>query len=67
MSEQVQHPDIMSARYVEEKFGMSKRMVYALLNRQDCGAIQIGARKFFHRDTFLKWLADQAQAGQKGA
>lgn len=62
-----QHPDMMSANYVREHWGMSKRMVYMLLNRADCGVIKIGSRKFFHRDTFLRWLADQAAAGQKGA
>ena len=61
------HPDLMSAEYVQKHIGLSKQMTYMLLNRQDCGVVHIGRRKFFHRDTFLKWLADQAAAGQKGA
>lgn len=47
--------------------GFSRQMIYQLLNRSDCGVVRIGRRKFFHRETFLKWLKDQAEPGRKGA
>lgn len=65
MNEKFAHPELMSAKYVEQNFGLSKSMVYRLLNRHDCGIVRIGGRKFFHRDTFLKWLADQATTFQE--
>ena len=67
MEKQVTHPDLMSAEYVQKNIGLSKQMTYTLLNRQDCGVVHIGRRKFFHRDTFLQWLKDQAEPGRKGA
>lgn len=40
--------------------GLNRPMVYQLLNRTDLPVIQIGGRKFMHRELFLKWLESQA-------
>ena len=53
-------PELLSAKDAE-KMGLSRPMVYKLLSRKDVPVIQIGRRKFFHRDKFLQWLDDQAQ------
>lgn len=57
-------PELLSAKDAE-KMGLSRPMVYLLLNRKDVPVIQIGRRKFFHRDMFLQWLSDQAKEKEK--
>lgn len=47
-------------------YGFSRPMRYALLNRPDLPVIQIGGRKFMHRQLFDEWLRAQA-SGAKGA
>ena len=60
-------PELIDAKTVQDRFHMSRVMVYNLINNPACGIVQIGRRKFFHRDRFLKWLEDQTTANQKGA
>lgn len=52
-------PEIFDAQTAEDHFHLSRSMVYQLLSNPNCGVIRIGRRKFFHRDSFLKWLEDQ--------
>lgn len=40
--------------------GFSRQMAYQLLNRADVPTIQIGNRKFVHRELFQEWLRNQA-------
>ncbi len=40
--------------------GFSRQMAYQLLNREDVPTIQIGKRKFVHRELFQEWLRSQA-------
>ena len=53
-------PELFDAKFAQKRFGFSRCMVYELLNKQACGIVSIGRRKFFHRDTFLHWLKEQA-------
>lgn len=46
------------------KMGFTRSMSYQLLNRDDMPVIQIGTRKFMHRELFLDWL--RLQAGGDG-
>lgn len=40
--------------------GFSRSMAYQLLNREDLPTVQIGNRRFIHRELFQEWLRDQA-------
>ena len=40
--------------------GFSRSMSYKLLNRADLPIVQIGNRRYIHRELFQKWLEDQA-------
>ena len=51
--------ELLSASDLQE-MGMGRSMVYQLLNRADLPVVQIGKRKFMHREKFLEWLAGQA-------
>ena len=57
--------ELFSAKEAMQEFGFSRAMTYALLNRKDTGVVRIGARKFFHRDTFLNWLENLAKTGEE--
>lgn len=61
-------PEIFDANTALSYFGFSRPMVYQLLNTPATGSIQIGRRKYFHRDSFLKWLEAQriSEAGVSG-
>ena len=52
------YPEILSAKDLQE-MGLSRPMVYRLLNRTDTPVIQIGRRKFMRRDLFVQWLDKQ--------
>ncbi len=52
-------PELFDAQIAQDRFNFSRSMVYQLLQNPACGVVQIGRRKFFHRDSFLKWLEDQ--------
>ena len=41
--------------------GFTRSMAYQLLNRTDMPVVQIGTRKFMHRELFLDWLQQQAK------
>lgn len=57
-------PELLSERD-RTAFGIARTMWYELLNRDDMPIVQIGGRKFIHRDLFRKWLEEQAT--RKGA
>lgn len=40
--------------------GFSRSMAYSLLNRKDLPTVQIGNRRFIHRELFQEWLRNQA-------
>lgn len=40
--------------------GFSRSMAYQLLNRKDLPTVQIGSRRFIHRELFQEWLRNQA-------
>ncbi len=42
-----------------QKFGFSRSMAYAFLNREDVPVIRIGKRKFIRKEKFLAWLDEQ--------
>ena len=44
-----------------QKMGFGRSMVYQLLNRTDLPVVQIGRRKFMHREMFCKWLEEQSK------
>lgn len=44
-----------------QKMGFGRSMVYQLLNRADLPVVQIGRRKFMHREMFRKWLEEQSK------
>ena len=52
-------PELFSAKVAQDRFGLSRSMCYELLSNPACGVVRIGARKFFLRDRFLKWLDEQ--------
>ena len=52
-------PELFDAQTAQDRFHLSRTMTYQLLNNPCCGIVQIGRRKFFHRDRFLKWLDEQ--------
>jgi hypothetical protein len=43
------------------KMGLTRSMSYQLLNRDDMPVVQIGTRKFMHREQFLDWLQKSAE------
>lgn len=53
--------ELLSASDLQD-MGMGRSMVYQLLNRTDLPVVQIGKRKFMHKEKFLEWL--EKQAGQ---
>jgi len=52
-------PILLSAHDLVQE-GITRSMAYQLLNRTDLPVVQIGTRKFMHRDLFLDWLRKQA-------
>lgn len=40
--------------------GFSRAMAYRILNRSDLPTVQIGNRRFIHRELFQEWLRNQA-------
>lgn len=56
-------PELLSAKDAQN-MGLSRPMVYQLLNKDGVPVIQIGRRKFFLRDKFLLWLDNQIQKKQ---
>lgn len=54
-------PVILSAKDAQRFLGLSRSMVYKLLNSPNTGSFEIGRRKFFHRDVLFQWLLRQAE------
>ena len=54
-------PMILSAKDAQKFLGLSRSMVYKLLNSPNTGSFEIGRRKFFHRDILFQWLLRQAE------
>ena len=52
-------PFLLSARDLMG-MGIARSLAYQLLNRADMPMVQIGGRKFMHRELFLTWLLNQA-------
>lgn len=52
-------PLAMSAKDIQA-LGFSRPLAYRFLNMADLPVIEIGGRKFMHRDLFFDWLAEQA-------
>lgn len=52
-------PEIFDVKLAMGRFGFSRTRAYELLNTPATGSIQIGRRKYFHRDSFLRWLESQ--------
>ena len=48
-----------------QKFGFSRSMAYAFLNREDVPVIRIGKRKFIRKEKFLAWLEEQERTSTK--
>lgn len=40
--------------------GFSRSMAYQFLRREDLPIVQIGNRRYIHRELFQKWLEEQA-------
>lgn len=47
--------------------GFSRTKAYQLLNNPQMPLVQIGKRKYLHRELFEAWIKEQAQDGQKNA
>ena len=47
------------------RMGVARSMAYQLLNRADMPVVQIGTRKFMHRELFLDWLQSQARGASR--
>ncbi len=58
-------PILISATKAQELFGFSRPMVYNLLNRNDCGVVTIGRRKFFMKDKLMAWLEKQSSSTER--
>ena len=55
-------PTLLDAKTLQQAFPFSRTRVYELLNMIDAGfVVQIGRRKYVHRDNFLKWLDEQTK------
>ena len=54
--------ELLSAQDVADITGLSRASVYNLLNRSDMPVVQIGTRKFMHKELFIEWIREQAQA-----
>lgn len=57
-------PELLDSDGIRAVTGCTRGMSYKLLNRPDTGVVQIGRRKYLHRETFMAWLATQAHTGQ---
>ena len=57
-------PFLLSARDLVG-MGIARSLAYQLLNRSDMPMVQIGGRKFMHRELFLDWLRNQATSDKK--
>ena len=53
------YPVCLTAHDAMQLTGWSRTMTYRMLNVSEAGAFQVGARKFFHRDKLMEWLARQ--------
>ncbi|MGI6635107.1 MAG: helix-turn-helix transcriptional regulator [Christensenellales bacterium] len=58
-------PLLLSAQDMMKLTKLGRSMVYRLLNDSSFPVIQIGRRKFMHRDRFLQRLEEQAERGVK--
>lgn len=63
MSEKNMTPEMLTAADLQ-KFGFTRSMAYALLNRADIPVITIGSRKFIRREKFMEWIETQERTGQ---
>lgn len=54
--------ELLSAQDVEDITGLSRASVYNLMDRSDMPVVQLGNRKFMHKELFIEWLREQAQA-----
>lgn len=51
---------LITAREMQEEMGFSRSMAYQLLSRNDLPVVNVGGRKFLHRELFARWLEKQA-------
>ena len=58
-TERTDYPQLMSAKDLQA-IGLSRPMVYRLLNREDLPVVIIGRRRLMNRDRFFEWLDKQA-------
>ncbi len=56
-------PPVLSHKELQNIFGFSRNLAYALLNRADVGAFVLGGRHFIATETFLKWINSQGNKG----